>query len=105
MEVDATAEGSGRYGGVNDLKLTSQSRCRLSEGDADGDSYSTGHRGWSHSAKKASYLIRLSDDIVLSSVCDSCGGYGECWVQAEGQGWFRCSFCAKYHWPWVESGS
>ena len=74
--------------------------------DADEAFYLTEHTGWSLSAEKASHLTRLSEDIVLSFICDGCGGYGECWIQATGdKHWFRCSFCGMHYKPWAGARS
>jgi hypothetical protein len=61
----------------------------------------TEHTGWSISSSQAQYLTRITDHLVLSFVCRFCGGYGECWIQADHHYHFRCAFCGEFYRPWA----
>ncbi len=58
------------------------------------------HKGWSISARDASYLIRVCSSVIVSFICRKCGYYGADWIECSISYHFRCVNCGKFYHPW-----
>ncbi|MCP4243033.1 MAG: hypothetical protein GY772_20970, partial [bacterium] len=60
----------------------------------------TQHTGWSISARDASYLIFVCQNVIVSFICRKCGYYGADWIQSSNSYHFRCVNCGEFYRPW-----
>ena len=56
--------------------------------------------GWTLTSQDASYLIRVTENFVVSFICAGCGYYGMDWVKSATSYHFRCPLCGKFYRPW-----
>lgn len=59
------------------------------------------HGGWTLCSEDAQHLIRLTENIICSFICEDCGWYGSDWIQSAISFHFRCPSCGKFYQPWA----